>query len=74
MPRERDNKSSGRSLVGGLAELLLWVYVFIVTVVLVNMLIAQMATQYRRTEERSSRIAQTRFVQLIGEYHAADSL
>ena len=70
----RTGVQHGRSLVGGLAELLLWVYVFIVTVVLVNMLIAQMATQYRRTEERSSRIAQTRFVQLIGEYHAADSL
>ena len=55
-------------------EILLWLYVFMTTVVLVNMLIAQMSSTYDRFVEQGSRIAQTGFVQLIRKYQLTNSL
>ena len=46
-----------KGMMGSLSALLLWFYVFVITVVMVNLLIAQMGSAYSRLEERGPLIA-----------------
>ena len=57
-----------KGMMGSLSALLLWFYVFVITVVMVNLLIAQMGATYSRLEERGPLIAHAGFVELCMEY------
>merc|ERR1719313_3169486 len=48
--------------------ILLWVYVFLSTVVMVNLLIAQMGSTYGRLEEQAPLLAHYNFVDVCEEY------
>ena len=57
-----------KGMIGSISALLLWFYVFVITVVMVNLLIAQMGSAYSRLEERGPLIAHAGAPQSLQPY------
>ena len=63
-----DSYSRGRNIMGYVLVILIWLYAFIATIYIVNLLIAQMTTNYEKILVKNNVYVKFRRVQLVLEY------